>query len=344
MHVLSAASDHVHRYAGTPREIGRAAGRSLGPRLEQTIERLMAERPRSARSLDVAELRRGALPWLGTLPQRFQDELEGLAQGAKLPLQRVAEWNYIEVCIDDGCSGIVGRLDGHLWVARNNDAFGPGIESDVTIREVTGRIPTIVFGMPGDVFYATGINRERLWLHHQSLPSPDAPRPGRPQLPGWVLLAEMLETCASIGEVEERLDAIDRDEGMVLFAVDGRREEFAILECSSTRRARRASREPWLAAANHACALEGIESDDASSSRQARMEALARAMYARLPTISLPWDLIRIIGDDGVERRGPRLTTVYSTVACPGAARLWFTFGAYPAASHGDWQAVPWPW
>ncbi len=341
---MTAASDHVHRYAGTPREIGRAAGRSLGSRLERTIERFMAERPRHARALDLAELRRGALPWLRTLPKRFQEEFEGLAEGAKLPLQRLAEWNYIEVCIDDGCSGLVGRLDGHLWLARNNDAFVPGIEGDVTIREVTGRIPTIAFGMPGDVFYATGVNRERLWLHHQSLPNPDAPRPGRPHVPGWVLLADMLETCASIGDVEARLDAIDRDEGMILFVVDGKSEEFAILECSSTRRARRASREPWLAAANHACALDGVETDEGSCSRQARMEAMATALYARQPEISLPQDLIRIIADDGVERRGPRLTTVYSTVACPGTAQLWFTFGAYPAASHGDWQPVPWPW
>ena len=334
---MSAASDHVHRYAGTPREIGRAAGRSLGSRLEQTIERFMAERPRSARTLDLAELRRGTLPWLRTLPQRFQEELEGLAEGAKLPLQRVAEWNYIEV-------GFVGRLDGHLWVARNNDAFVPGIEGDVTIREVVGRIPTVAFGMPGDVFYATGVNRERLWLHHQSLPNPDAPRPGRPHMPGWVLLADMLETCGSIGDVEARLDEIDRDEGMILFAVDGKREEFAILECSSTRRTRRPSCDPWLAATNHACALDGVESDEGSRLRQARMEAMATALYARQPKISLPQDLARILADDGVERRGPRLTTVYSTVACPGAAQLWFTFGAFPAASRGEWQPVPWPW
>lgn len=32
---------------------------------------------------------RGAVPWLRTLPDRFQDELEGLAEGAQVPLQRV---------------------------------------------------------------------------------------------------------------------------------------------------------------------------------------------------------------------------------------------------------------
>lgn len=341
---MGAATDHVHRYAGSPREIGRAAGRSLGSRLEQTIDRFMAERPRTARALDLAELRRGAIPWLRTLPRRFQDELEGLAEGARLPLQRVAEWNYIEVCIEDACSGFIGRIDGRLWVARNNDAFVPGIEGDVTIREATGRIPTIAFGMPGDVFYATGVNRERLWLHHQALPNPDAPRPGRPRLPGWVLLADMLETCTSIGDVEARLDEVDRDEGMILFAVDGKREEFALLECSSTRRTRRPAPGPWLAATNHACALDGVESDEGSRARQGRMEVMATELFAPGADASLPGDLVRMLADDDVERRGPRLTTVYSTVACPGAGRLWFTFGAFPAASRGDWQPVPWPW
>ena len=341
---MNAASAHVHHYAGTAREIGRAAGRTLGPRLERVIEEFMAERPRHARSLDLDELRRGALPWLRTLPERFQEELEGLAEGADLPLQRVAEWSYIEVCIDDGCSGLVARLDGHLWVARNNDAFAPGLEGGVTVREVSGRIPTVTFGMPGDVFTATGINRERLWLHHQSLPSPDAPRRGRPHVPGWVLLADMLETCASIEDVEKRLDETDRDEGMILFAVDGRREEAAILECSSTRHVRRPWREPWVAAANHACALDGVESDQGSCARQARMEVLATTLSVRQPGPSLPGDLIRVLADGGVERRGPRLTTVYSTVACPGTGEVWFTFGAFPAASRGDWQRVAWPW
>lgn len=219
---MSATSDRLRRFAGTPREIGRAAGQALGPRLEENIARYIRERPRRPGALDLAALRGGALPWLRTLPQRFQDELEGLAEGAKLPLQRVAEWNYVENSVDDGCSGFVGRLGGHVWVARNNDMFVPGIWGFATIREVTGRIPTLCFGQEGDVFTATGINRDRLWLHHQALPIADAPRPGRPHLSGWVLLTDMLETCSTVAEVEARLDEVDRDDAMLLFAVDGK--------------------------------------------------------------------------------------------------------------------------
>jgi len=272
---VAVSSDRIRRYAGTPREIGQAAGLALGRRLETTIARYVRERPQRPGALDFDALRRGALPWLRTLPTRFQEELEGLADGADLPVQRVAEWSYLDSCVDDGCSGFVGRLNGRAWVARNNDMFVPGIWGYATIRDVTGRIPTLCFGLEGDVFTATGINRDRLWLHHQALPTLDRPRPGRPHLPGWVLLTDMLETCSTIGEVETRLDEVDRDEGMILFAVDGKSDEFAILECTSSGHARRAESAPWLVATNHASAAVPSVGDENSRSRHERMEVMA---------------------------------------------------------------------
>ncbi len=261
-----------------------------------------------------------------------------------MPLQRIAEWNYIESCVDDGCSGFVGRLDEHAWVARNNDMFVPGIWGHATIREVAGRIPTLCFGQDGDVFAATGINRDRLWLHHQALPTADAPRPGRPHLSGWILLTDMLETCSTIGEVAARLDEVDRDEGMLLFAVDGKSDEFAILECSCSGVAKRGSSGPWLVGTNHACALGSTAPAGSSRSRYARMEAMATELYARETRASLPEDLIAILADAGVERRCENLSTVYAAVGCPATGELWFTFGGYPAASRGEWLPVAWPW
>jgi hypothetical protein len=40
-------------------------------------------------SKDLEKLHAGALPWLRTLPKRFQDEFEGMAEGADIPLQRL---------------------------------------------------------------------------------------------------------------------------------------------------------------------------------------------------------------------------------------------------------------
>jgi hypothetical protein len=336
------APQSVPRYAGTPREVGRAIGRSLGAGLEANIARYIRERPRRAGALDRDELARGALPWLNALPDRFREELEGLAEGANVPLQRVAEWNYVEYCVDDGCGALLGLIDGHAWVARNNDMFVPGVWGHAVVREIAGRIPTLCFGQEGDVFTATGVNRERLWLHHQALTVSDAPRPGRPRMPSWVLLTDMLETCATIAQVEARLEEVDRDDGMLLFAVEGKSEEFAILECRSSSHARRVPAGGWLAGTNHACELDEPGDHAGSKSRQARIEELVTSLRGLEPR--LPRDLIAILADDAVERRGNRFATVYAAVACPGTGQLWFTFGGTPAASRGRWLPLAWPW
>jgi hypothetical protein len=246
--------------------------------------------------------------------------------------------------VDDGCSGFVGLIDGHAWVARNNDMFVPGIWGHATVREIAGRIPTLTFGQEGDVFTATGVNRERLWLHHQALTTSDAPRRGRPHVSGWILLTEMLETCSTIAEVEARLGEVDRDEGMLLFAVDGKTEQFAILECASSRLVHRNDAGPWIVGTNHACELDAPEPEGDSRSRQARMESMAASIYGRGSAPRLPGDLVSLLADDDVERRGGGFSTVYSTVACPGTGAVWFTFGGVPAASRGRWLPVAWPW
>ena len=350
--------DRVYHFKGSPKEIGFAMGRALGAGLEQNISRYIQRRPTRPGALDMDALCTGAMPWLRSLPRRFQDEFEGLAEGANLSLQRIAEWAFVEQCVQDGCSGFVCLLDGHAWVGRNNDTFVPEMWGYVTIREVDGRIPAISFGMEGDVFTPTGINRERLWLHYHYLPAQDAPRPDKPHLPGYVLLVEALETCTTIGDVEALLCEMDRDDGMMLFAVDGKSDEFAILECTCTTHVRRTTAstatEKWLVGTNHYCAC-GIEMQDEDSERRYnRLEELVRALYNCGGSLNLPADLIGILADDAIERRGANLSsansgganfgTAYANVACPSRGAIWYTFGGFPAASHGDWQCVEWPW
>jgi len=159
--VVGSPSRQVPCFAGTPREVGRAVGHVLGSRLEADVARYLRERPQPGDRFDLEELGRGAMPWLRMLPTRFQEELEGLAEGAQVPLQRVAEWNYVDSYLGEGCSGFVGRFDEHVWVARNNDMYVPGIWGHAIVREVDDRIPTLSFGQEGDVFTATGINRDR---------------------------------------------------------------------------------------------------------------------------------------------------------------------------------------
>ncbi len=338
--------DRIRHFKGNPREIGFAAGRELGGKLEQTINHYLANLEEST---DMEKLHAGALPWLRSLPQRFQDEFEGMAAGANLPLKRLAEWAYIEECDAKQCSGAVCLIDNHIWVARNNDTYVPELWGYVSIREVEGRIPTISFSMEGDVFTPTGMNQEKLWLHYNFLPVWDQPSPGKPHVPGYVFLTEALELCRTIADVEEMLRKIDRDGGMLLFAVDGKTEEVALFDCMCSKHLRREQSGPWIVGTNHYCTCEDptLGDDEGSAStlnRFRRMERLLQNLYASEVLTGPPEDLIRILADDQVERRDKRVITAYANVACPTTGVIWYTFGGYPAASKGNWQRLEWPW
>lgn len=339
--------DRILHFKGNPYEVGFAAGRALGPKLEPIIHHYLAGREHAS---DMAKLHQGALAWLRRLPERFQDELEGMAAGANLPLQRIAEWSYIEECETKACSGAVALFGQRAWVARNNDSFVPELWGYASIREVEGRIPTITFSMEGDVFAPTGINRDRLWLHYNHLPAWDAPAPGKPHLPPYVFLTEALERCRTLGDVEALLNSTGRDGGMLLFALDGKNDEFALFDCLCSRHYRRQPAHGWIVGTNHYCACQDLTLSDADNeplgtlSRFARMEDRVQALSASRTPPNLPADLVRILADDAIERRDGELITVYATVACPGTGEVWYTFGGYPAASWGNWRQLEWPW
>ena len=92
---------------GNPREIGLAMGRILGEKLKVNIDIYLQKRPIPPETLDMEKLQYGAMGFLYSMPARFQEELGGLAEGANLPLQRVAEWLYVEESLQSGCSGFL---------------------------------------------------------------------------------------------------------------------------------------------------------------------------------------------------------------------------------------------
>lgn len=105
--------DRIHHFKGNPSEIGFDAGQKLAHKLEMTIRHYIAS---VAGSKDMEKLHDCALPWLRTLPKRFQEEFEGMAEGAEIPLQRLAEWAYIEECDAKQCSGAIYLSENQAWV------------------------------------------------------------------------------------------------------------------------------------------------------------------------------------------------------------------------------------
>lgn len=342
-------ADRIRHLCGSPFEIGYAAGQSLGPRLEANFERYVRERMPTHGAFDAARWRANAVPWLWSLPPRFREEFEGLAQGAVLPLQRLAEWAYLDTYLSAGCTSAILTIAGRTWVARNNDFSAPDLWGYITIKEATGRIPVISFGMEGDVFTPTGINRELLWLHYHWLPALNAPAMGRLHLPCYAWLVEALETCRTLQDVEVLLGHTQRDGGMLLFAVDGKTDACALYECTCTDFHKRVAVDGWLVGANHYRVHPQAPPPDSAeplstAGRCARMETLVEGLVARVGSVSLIQQLIEILADDGIEARSGDPMTVYSNVACPGVQEIWYTFGGAPAASRGDWGRLAWPW
>lgn len=344
-------TDRIHHLKGRAKDVGYAMGRILGERLEHNITRYITEfgEADAKFSIDWERLEHGALAWLHTLPHRFQEEFSGIAAGAGLSLQRAAQWFYIEQCAVQRCSSTVSAVNGHAWVARNNDTVAPGMWGYVSIREVTDRIPTITFSREGDIFAPTGINQERLWLHYNALPVVDVLDADEPHVPPFVFMMDALETCRSIRDVESLLQRIQRSDGMLLFVVDGKTDEFVIFECGHRKYYRRNPVGPWIAGTNHYCMCEDPDppSEDQplnTFSRMKRLETMLGSLYNRPDPADVPTALIRILADDEIERRDETFATVYSVVACPHTGEMWYTFGGHPAASQGNWQRLEWPW
>jgi hypothetical protein len=96
---MASTAPRLYHLQGSARAIGLAIGQRMGPRLEQNIGHYLHHGSARYAGLDWDRLRRDALTWLHRLPGRFQDELEGLALGAGLPLQRIAEWCFADECL-----------------------------------------------------------------------------------------------------------------------------------------------------------------------------------------------------------------------------------------------------
>jgi hypothetical protein len=251
------------------------------------------------------------------------------------------------------------RIGDRTWLARNNDLWLPELWGYVTVKEIDGRLPTICFGLEGELFIATGINAAGLWLHYNYLPAWDRPAGQKPVVAPYVLSTILLETCRGLNEVEAWLRAVDRSGGLMLFAVEGATDraaaadKAAIFECSRTAYTRCDLGAGWIGGTNHYLALEVPQAAEVyaphSVRRYERLAALLDGCLARgddltQPGLELPDDLVSVLADDGVEQWEAGYGTVYANVACPADRALWYTFGGYPAASAGHWQPLPWPW
>jgi len=339
--LLTLPDDRYLRLAGTPYQVGYQLGEKLQTNLAEDITHYLTGGPLKFGEATPKSLAEGAPGWFESLPPRFRLEMEGLAEGSGVPIQRIAEWAYADAGGKLGCSAFLLRTGDALWVGRNNDLWAPEFWGYAIRRQVTGRLGTLSFGLQGELFAVTGVNQAGLWLHYNGLPATD-----RTDAPGWtpyVLLTEILETCKNVDEVEAQLRAEHRTGGMLVF-VAGPKGQAAILECSCSQVTRQDLNAGFLVGANHYQFLPDLTEKQAPPSGSRQRAAALAARLTGLPSEPDKEDLIAALADPQVEQRGADYGTVYAALYNPLSRQLWFTFGGYPAASQGDWQAIPWPY
>ncbi len=328
----------IYHVKGDHQEIGLTLGKKLGKRLGENINYYI-KRLDQIGGIDSSRLQKEALPWLRSLPTDYEVELENLARGAGIPLQLVASWLYSDMCLEGNCTSFIHETSSGIWVGRNNDYLVPGIWGYITVIEVKNKIPIMLFGLEGGTFSGTGYNKERLWLHYNWLPGNF-----KGEMPPFVFHRKALETCSSVGEVEEMLKNTSRDGAMNLFVVDGKRKEYGVFECSGRKYEKRKPEAKKIVGANH-FHYPGLSSDGITDNPESlKREGTVFKLLANLNDPQIPDDYISILGDIDVEVRGEDSGTVYSCVVCPEKDLIYYSAHPYPAASQGEWEKVKWDW
>lgn len=337
----------IIRSAGPPFETGVQTGRQLGPDLAVYINQYLSAGPFLCPHFDRQRHQEESLAIFTSYPERFRQELEGLARGAGISLKKVAEWVSAEACMSARCSGFLLKTGGKTWIGRNNDLWSPHLWGYVLKREVTDRIPITTFGLAGDVFSATGYNQAGIWLHYNYLKAPDQDDNSALTQPCYLQLVEMLETCDSHEDVSCFLESHHRPDGMMLFISDAGRQKHGIFECTCHDVVYRPLQEEreycFLVGTNHytQTPYENCADPDRADSlfRYRRLETLLNAFCKGEQTACFE-TLKAVLADRGVEKCQSDYGTVYSNLYCPDNGKLWYTFGGYPAASCGRWETL----
>ena len=152
---------------GTPREMGYQHGVLLKDHIRQMIETLHAKITEMNEVPDIGTANmmfdtvwRRELPYM---PQRYIDEMKGLAEGCGLPFNEIRRANTIPEFFH--CSGFAvfggATVDGNLYHGRVLDygiSLGYQDHAVVTIAEPDGYIPFVTVGYSGFIGSVTGMN------------------------------------------------------------------------------------------------------------------------------------------------------------------------------------------
>ncbi|MDD5398357.1 MAG: C45 family autoproteolytic acyltransferase/hydrolase, partial [Dehalococcoidia bacterium] len=146
----------------------------------------------------------------GSLPQRYQDEMKGVADGSGLPYDTVISCClFYDIGMAMDCTGVLMRgKDGSIIQGRNNDTAGFGGEElakmTVVVRyKATGKNVVIHMDQPLYMGVETGYNDKGLSFGEETLRI-NKPNPNGFSLP--YLIRMIMEDCSTLDDIYPYFD------------------------------------------------------------------------------------------------------------------------------------------
>ena len=330
----------IQNFKGNSYQIGYSIGRTVKGALCDSIYELMGIAGK-AYALDLPLTKTCPFLWIEKLPEQYQIEVKGLADGSGCSLDLIMQWIFLDRLLDGSCTSFIIENNGKAWVGRNNDYIALKMWMNINIISKDDMIPVMLFGTSGDLFSGTGYNKEKIWLHYNWLPVWDTPK--QKAYPAYVFLRMALESCRSIKDVESMLKLIPRDGGINLFVVDGKNNTFAVYECTCNQYTKRDAPCSYIAGANHYCITSVPQGYDYDSTESQIRQKTVEEMLAEMTDTDFTFnDMQNILSC--VEQNKGFHGTVYANISCPAKDKIYYACNDFPAASKGLWEELKWCW
>ncbi len=231
------------RFKGTHYEIGLKFGERLR---KQNVDL------DSLIKLDTFQLEHGrrSLAILEEISPAICAEMQGLAEGIRIPFERLAAWFLCMGCCYDpkGCTTLCFVHDGNVYFGRNNDLppFLKKNSMSAFYRLDNGF--SFIGNTSSMITMEEGFNEHGLVVAMEFV-FPTCIRPG---INSVLLVRHLLETCRCVDEVEQNLTSTPIASACNIIAVD-RTGAMAVMECTPHKVvARRPQQdESFLVSANH---------------------------------------------------------------------------------------------
>lgn len=342
--------------AGSPGEIGQRHGQLLAADIRRLRRGLLTY-------LIKAGLAVGAWPILGLLmflgrrfwpfiPRSYQEEMQGVAAGAQIPLPIILLINVLDDLANNvpRCSALAARTPGKGGFIAGRNLDYPlfidlliGLQTLFLMEPHQGQ-PLASLAWPGYIGVCTGLNRAGVALSQLSAMSRDTSLRG---LPAALRFRRALEAGDSVDTVAENILAAKGTIGNNVLLASA--QEARVLELSAKRGAVRAPVADLLTVTNHyqtaamapwrgrfpkrppfSVLSSYYFSEAYSRSRDDRLQDLAQGK-----TLSHD-DLRTILADGQIANPG----TIASVVFHPGERTLWVARSQTPPVNRGPFQEI----